>query len=310
MQVATAALKSVRGEPSAPNGQGHDAVKPNGATPPGKVEAKAKPEPDGGAPPDMATDEELATLSDKAKARFQDLTSKLRVADERVKEFQGPAEQFGKITAFMDQFGLTTEDMVIAYEITARMKHDPVSALEKLTPIYQELQRRAGAVIPDDLKEKIRTGFIDEATAREVAKTRAEKQLADARLQRAQEVHGRETMVSRNATIQQAVADWDTQQVSKDPDFERKRPLVEHTARSIMAKEGRATTPDAAIEVLQRALKAVDENIARFRPQPQPTPRTPASAGNPATSQVATEPKSLREAAFQGLRGTYNFGGT
>src|SRR5262249_27911944 len=176
----------------------------NGATPP-KPEAPKAEVKDGAAPPEMATDEEIATLSDKAKARFQDLTSKLRVADERVKEFQGPAEQFGKIMGFMDQFGLTTEDMVIAYEITARMKHDPVSALEKLTPIYQELQRRAGAVIPDDLKEKIRTGFIDEATAREVAKTRAEKAMSDDRLRRANEQHGRETMVSRNGLIQQAV---------------------------------------------------------------------------------------------------------
>src|SRR5262249_26359418 len=110
--------------------------------------------------------------------------------------------------------------------------------------------------------------------------------------------------------IQQAVADWDTQQVSKDPDFERKRPLVEHTARSIMAKEGRAATPDAAIEVLERALKAVNGHVAAFQPKPQATPRTPPRPGNPATSQVAAEPKSLAEAAMQGLRGTYKFGRT
>lgn len=311
MEVATAALKrTAEGSPSAPDGQvKKDAVaaavteaaagKPNGATPPGQKPGEAA---------ELATDEEISTLSTKAQARFHDLTSKLRSADEQVGQLRGPAEQYGKITAFMDQFALTTDDMVVAYDITARMKHDPVSAFEKLTPIYNELARRAGAVLPDDLKEKVRTGFIDEKTARELAKTRAEKDIGTERLKRAEELRGRETMVSMNSTIQSAVADWDTQQVSKDPDFERKRPLVEHTARSIMAKEGRAKNPDAAVDVLQRALKMVNDNLVHFTPRPQATPRLPSSAGNPATSQVAAEPKSLAEAALQGLRGTYKFG--
>jgi hypothetical protein len=309
MGVATAALAKSRGEPSAPlNGQGQavaGATAPaEGAASPGEPSTDAEP---GEAAPEMATDEEIATLSDKAKARFQDLTHKLRAADEQITELKGPADQYGKIMQFMDQFGLTTDDMVIAYEITARMKHDPVSAFEKLTPIYQKLAERAGYVIPDDLVQKIKTGFIDEATARDVARTRAEKLLADERIKRAEELRGRETMVSLNTTIQQAVADWDTTQISKDPDFERKRPLVEHAARSIMAKEGRAKDPDAAINVLQRALKAVNDGIAHFRPPVAPTPRMPNGAGNPATSQVAAEPKSLAEAAMQGLKGTYNF---
>jgi len=306
MEAARAAIAKPAGSPSAP-------AIPTGQAAPGAVSATAKangaaPPVKDGAVPEMATDEEIATLSTKAQARFHDLTSKLRSADEQAAGFKAPAEQYHKITAFMDQFNLTTDDMVMAYDIVARMKNDPVSAFQKLTPLYQELARRAGAMIPDDLKEKVTQGFMDEKTAREVAKTRADKTLADERLKRAEERHGRDTMVSTNANIQQAVADWDTQQVSKDPDFERKRPLVEHTARSIMAKEGRAKDPDAAVDVLARALKAVNDNLTHFTPKPQATPRVPASAGNPATSSVAVEPKSLREAAMQGLKGTYKFG--
>jgi hypothetical protein len=235
------------------------------------------------------------------------MEQKLKDAAAAQESLKGPAEQYGKIEAFMHKFELTTDDMVMAYDIVARMKHDPVSAFEKLTPIYQELARRAGIVIPDDLRQRVQQGLIDEKSARELAQARAHKQLAEDKAKRADGNLTQATLTQRNVTIQNAVADWDTAQASKDPDFERLRPMVEDAARAIMAKEGKATDPDAALVVLDRALKMVKDRLQPFRTPPTATPRVPTAAGNPATGQVAAEPKSLLDAVRQAAAGTYRF---
>lgn len=236
------------------------------------------------------------------------MEAKLSEADAAIKELQPDADQYQKIQGYMEKFSLTTDDMVMAYDIVARLRNDPQSAFERLTPIYRKLCEMVGATLPDDLRERISQGFLDEKSARELAKARAAERLATDRAMREREGATKQSQTHVNVSIQQAVADWDTHHTSNDPDFERLRPLVEDTARSIMVREGKAKDPDAAIVMLDRALKVVKDRLAPFRTNGHsPTPRSPNGTGNPATEAVAPEPKTMAEAAMQGLKGNYRF---
>jgi hypothetical protein len=152
----------------------------------------------------------------------------------------------------------------------------------------------------------VQGGHLDEESAREIARQRAATQTAtqEASRQAAEVQRGQAAQLHQQ--VQSAVARWDAQQVSKNPDFVRLRPFVEDAARSIMAREGKARTPDQAIAVLDRALKAITDRLQPFRPADLngSTPKQPV-AGSPSTGLAAPEPKSLREAAQLGLEGRY-----
>jgi hypothetical protein len=254
-------------------------------------------------------------LSAHDQGRWRKLTEGYKTAvserDAAVKErddLRVPAEQYGKITAYMDQFGITADDMVVAYDLIARMKTDPFSALERLEPIYQELRKRAGHTLPDDLARKVDEGYMDEASARELAQARVRANLAAAESQRA---NGQVNAVAANTVVERnrsAAASWESAVIAKDPDFERKRVMVQDAARAILAQEGQPKTPEDAVRVLDRAYQRVNNALGGFAPRPGATLRQPSSASSPSPNNVApAPPKSLREAAQQGLEGRYRF---
>src|SRR5882672_1803592 len=311
MKVATAAVtKTATERPSAPSDQGNGKAAPapsgpgNGtAAPTAQVTQAKKP---GGESKDGAAADEPPPFNDHP--RWKKLTADYQTASKQVEELRAPAEQYGKITAYMDQFGITADDMVVAYDLIARMKTDPLSALERLEPIYRELQKRAGHTLPDDLAEKVDQGFMDEQSARELAQARVRARLSDEAASRASkttEATVASTAVERNRG---AAATWESSIIARDPDFERKRPMVQDAARAILAQEGQPRTPEAAVSVLDRAYKRVNDVLAGYAPRPAATPRQPSSASSPSPNNVAPPPpKNLREAAQQGLEGRYRF---
>lgn len=313
MKVATAAVKqTATGQPSAPS-QGNGKLEPapaagaSGAAPSGTEVAaaegrdpKAKDETK---PGDAA--EEPPPFNDHP--RWKKVTGQLADVTRERDDLRVPAEQYGKVLEYMDTFGITTDDMVVAYDLIARMKTDPFSALERLTPIYEELQRRAGATLPDDLAKRVDEGYLDENSARELAQARVRAKLSDDAAARAttrvEQTHVG-TMVERNRG---AAASWEAQVIAKDPDFERKRPAVQDAAKAILAAEGQPRTPEDAVKVLERAYARVNHFVNGYAPKPSATPRTPSSAASSSTSVAPPPPKTLREAAAQGLTGTYRF---
>src|SRR5262249_50837364 len=147
MKVATAAVKATREQPSAPSDQGNGKAAPapgdraNGAAAPtGQVTQAAglRHGKAGGERKDRAAHADQQPppmLSAHDQGRWKKLTDGYKTAiserDAAFKErddLRGPAEQYGKITAYMDQFGITADDMVVAYDLIARMKTDPFSA--------------------------------------------------------------------------------------------------------------------------------------------------------------------------------------
>ena len=65
--------------------------------------------------------------------------------------------------------------MADGMKIMALVKNNPIEAFDALKPVVDSLALQAGKVLPDDLKSKVDDGYMDQETANELAKTRAEK---------------------------------------------------------------------------------------------------------------------------------------
>lgn len=217
------------------------------------------------------------------------------------------AEQYEKIQSYMDQFHLTSDQVALGFDVMAKLNTNPQLAYAALKPIMDELETRLGVKLPAELQQRVEQGLVDPKTAAELARTRGLNQFTEEELERQREAQTRQQQAQVVGSIQRAVATWEQQKAEKDPDFARKLEMVEDTARSIMAKEGKATTPQAAIAVLDRALQLVEGRLNPFRANGPATAKQPASTGAPVTTAAPAAPTNLREAALQGLNGSYRF---
>lgn len=273
---------------------------PNGSDP------ASGDQPDSGADPNA--DDETKPPPFNEHPRWKKLTRDFEAATAQVKALAPRAQQYDKITSYMDTFELSADDVAVAYDITAKLKHNPQLAFQALKPIWDELCARVGEVLPADLQARVQNGFLSADDAKELARARAATQTATQLANREVQLSQRGEVTRMGQAVQSAVARWDAQQVAKSADFVRLRPFVEGAARSIMAKEGMASTPDEAVLVLDRAFKQVTEGLQPLRPAASgpngSTPRQPV-AGAVTTAAAAPEPKSLREAAQLGLEGRY-----
>jgi hypothetical protein len=305
LDAAKAALKKLEkpGDPSAPATQGQPSI-PAATKPDGAADDKAKAEAEGENDFPEIDEKLLSHNAQQMLGRWKVGVDKLR---KKLAAAEPAAAEYGQIQAYMDAYQLTPENVAAAYDFLAKLQTNPLAAYETLKPVWEHLCEQVGEVLPDDIQKRRDQGYIDEATAKELARVRAEKAIADTTAKRAGDQVARAANMQTNMAIQKAIATWDTDHTARDPDFNRKRPLIEDTAARIMAKEGQAQTPDAALSVLNRALKLVDERIAGFRTAPVATPRLPVGASAGPTLTAAPEPKSLKEAAQQALEGRYRF---
>src|SRR5262245_46975829 len=121
MAAATAAVAKAKGEPS-----------PQQDTLAGAANGTAKAD-EVAAAKDKSNATVKAEVDDESKPppfndhpRWKKLQRDFTTATGQVKALTPRAEQYDKITAYMDQFGLTSEDVAMAYDILAKMKTNPI----------------------------------------------------------------------------------------------------------------------------------------------------------------------------------------
>jgi hypothetical protein len=259
-------------------------------------EGKSEAEAEEGA--DKAKSEEDA--EDDSKLPFHNHPRWKEVVAER-NELRPDAERYRNIAGFMEANSLTGEEVADGFDIMAKLKSgDPEqlsAALEWLEPRVNFLREQLGLTLPEDLRDKVEAGLIDEDTAKEVARTRATSTLASERL-KARETADSEAEAARQraATAQAmatAVEGWEQRIRTTDPDYARKAELVETTCRAIVQREGKApTTPEEAVALADRALAEVNRQFTAALPPPRAVKPTPQGSSTP----TVAEPKTLREA--------------
>jgi hypothetical protein len=218
---------------------------------------------------------------------------------------KAPAEQHGHIMAFMQEHGLTPEEVTEGYEVMAMLKSSDPDTLGKAREYFvknlQALDGMLGFTLPEDLQERVESGFLDEEGARELATARAAKSLRDSR---AEALAADEAAASKDREVRDAaqaitasVASWEDRIKTADPDYAKKAKLIEDRALRIMQSEGPARNPAEAVALVERAHKEITAEFRAVLPKPRSILPNPPSVNTTATAA----PASMKEAMIQAL---------
>lgn len=222
------------------------------------------------------------------------------VIDQR-NSFRDRAEQYDKITDFLNTNNLSAEEAAQGFQIMAMMKSDPKAALDALSPFVQQLGLQAGITMPDDIQSKVNDGYLDEDAARELSELRA---TAAREREMRQQVEGRQQQEQAKAHLHNlaaTVTDWEERTRASDPDYDLKQDEIDDRVRVLVTERGRPTTPEQAIAMAKEAYESVNERYkARFGNKRQI--RTASGGKLGGTPQA--EPTSLMEAVQNALGNT------
>lgn len=221
--------------------------------------------------------------------------------------FKPAAEQYGKITSFMQNNGLSPNEMAEGLHVMALMKTNPVAAYEQLQGYIQNLAKFTGDVLPPELKAKVDEGLTDPATAKRLAQLEAEREFSYARqveqqqqYQAQQENFARQQAADNSQQMVSAVMQWEQAERAKDPDWAQKYEMVQDRVKALLTSTP-ARTPSDAIQIAQRALTEVN---ARLRPLAGRTMPLRNAASSLSSASATPAPRSLADLVRMGLQGS------
>lgn len=288
-----AALKP-KPEGSSPSQASQD-VKP-GAEVPSEDEDK---EPEGDPTP-----EELARYHSRTRKRMAKLMGERNEARDEVEKLRPDADVGRRITGFISQSGMSTDEANLLLEVGRNMKRDPLKALEQLKPYYDALQRMAGDILPQDLHAAVTKGEITEQYARQLARGRTETTVLSQRTQ-AQEAADRERKIAEQnqhhaGAVAASISTWEANQAKTDPDWTLKQGRIGELIELEVRRSGYPKTVQAAVDLAEKAKAKVTAELAQFAPRKVAvTPLNPASAARVG----AVKPNSALEAARLAIAG-------
>lgn len=262
------------------------------------AKAEGEPDPD----PDELTDEEAQHLKEETRRRIDQLLNQRKSLREEVKTLQTKAETADRLNNFMQQTGVTGDDFNKACEIMAAMKTgNPHKAWELLSPIVAQFQQVLGTVLPNDLQEQVRLGYITEPHAQEIARLRSQNHYSTVREQQAAE---RAEQEARQREVQSLVAvasdtanKWEQAKRTSDPDWHLKADRVHELVELHVVRNGCPRSAEDVTKMLNDIHVKVTKEIKRFQPAAHEVKPT---TGESSTRSVA-EPTSVLEAIKQRL---------
>lgn len=263
---------------------------------------------DGQDAPQAADGDEPKEAEDKAEANppFHTHPRWKEMVEER-NALKPDAENYRKITSFMSENNLAPTEVAEGFEIMALLKSGTPENLSKAREYFesrlQSLNETLGVTLPADLRERVDLGHLDEKDARDLAQARARTSLLETnqrqRDERDAEARRSDEARQVQATLVNAVNEWETRIAAKDPDYSTKKAkLVESYSRAIIQETGKVpATAEDAVKLATEAYGRANEYLRSILPRPKPV--VPNPVGN--SARVSAEPKSLGDAVRNAL---------
>lgn len=250
------------------------------------------------------TDAELAKYGPRAQRRIRGLVKEVNDLRKGSQELAPKAEFHDKVVGFIQQKGLTTEEVDFTFAMMAAVKENPRVAYDALVPIVQELQRRVGIQLPDDLQQDVNVGLITPERARELSVTRAEAARNSERAtQIEQRTQAERQQAQRTQFVQNVhgtIANWENQNRAKDPDWSLKsNRIAEKLELAFVRNQANIRSPQDAYALAEQVRQEVDKEFATFRPRPKPV--APVMAGGSSSQRSAAAPNSMLDVVKQAL---------
>ncbi len=278
------------------NGEGSAA---NGAN----VEAEGDDPEDDGEPLGELTGEELSRYTSKTRKRIKGLIAERDQYKGEAQSLQSDAAVTQKLIGFMDEKGITSEDVNAAFNIMALMRSDPAKAYEALTPIVLELQSQLGITLPNDLQDRVNLGYITREDAQALARARANEQRATRQAaevtQRSQQRDEQQVVSQHVSAVSAKITEWETTWSKSDPDYKRKQPFVQDAIEKDILRNGFPRTVQDAIARAESAKKMVEDRMRSLVPSQRREIRPETGAVSPGGQ---AKPKTMEEAMAAALR--------
>jgi len=214
--------------------------------------------------------------------RFQEVLTKLKTAET-------DAVRYRNVENFIAEQGLGAEEAADLLRIGGLMKTNPAEAWRLMRPTVEKVLKAAGEILPDDLKQRVQAGQLDQETAAEISRNRATLQSVEARQQFERERVDARDQENRSSQIQGAVSSWEADRKLKDPNFAAKMPALSREVVWLQSQEGKPTDPLAVQQQLQRAYDTVSASFVPV-PTPRPKPAIRPVTGGQVASAVRPEP--------------------
>jgi|13_taG_2_1085334.scaffolds.fasta_scaffold06908_2 hypothetical protein len=213
-------------------------------------------------------------------------------------EYKKSADEYDKITGFLSANDLSAEEAAQGFQIMALMKNDPKGALDALYPYVKNLSLATGQTLPDDIRNKVDDGYLDEDAARELSVARSENQRLQQQMEQTSQRQAAQQQTEQLNQLAATVTDWETQTRQSDPDYDLKEAEIDDRVRVLVAERGRPQTPQQAVEMAREAYDAVNQRFAqRFgNKRPMKTASGGKLGGTP-----TPEPNTLMEAVQAAL---------
>jgi hypothetical protein len=278
------------------------------ASPETPAEPSAEP-----ADPAATDEDDNEPLPDNASPLLKKKISKLlkdrQELRAQVKQFESmrPVAEIGhQLQTFAQQNDLSADDVGTVMQIAALLRHGDYEAFYRvISPYVRTAQEYLGIALPNDLRERVQQGHMTEQTAREFARTRMDKQKVELTYQTEQAQHATQTLASTQDQVTRSVSAYEQRLAASDPDYKAKAASVRRMAQAMLfEKGGTITSVDEALAITKAAYDEVNATIRRQQPAPRATGHIPN--GNGSTRSARAEPKSLMEAALQGLERARN----
>lgn len=208
------------------------------------------------------------------------------------------AEQYDRIKNFMTVNDLKPDEVVEGFRIMSLMKNDPGEAYKALREKLGNLADTAGFRVPKDIKQRVDDGYIDEATAKELSRTRAELNRERGIRQQMQDNQQR---ISRQQTadmMKQSVREWEEKIMQQDPDYSFKQDEILDRVEAVVAREGRPANSEAGIRIMNDAYQTVTERHRQRSPAAKPLKSV---QGGKLSGSPTPQPKSLLDVIEQEL---------
>lgn len=215
--------------------------------------------------------------------------------------YRTDAERYGNVLGFMEEHRISAEEVATGFTVMAQLKNDPAKFLETIKPYVEAAQRAVGELLPDDLRQKVDNGAIDEESARELARTRAAAAAATEGQKRAETQVADTTRATAAQQMGSAVSTWEIGIQSRDPDYPRKQEEVQDRALALMRVKGAPKTPEEAVALVKQAYQEVNRRLAARIPRDRRD--NPQPSGSSAAADVRPEPKSLLDVVKMAAKG-------
>ncbi len=280
---------------------------------------------------DLELSEEETKGTDPKARRIRNLVGKVKEAHDQVRTLTPVAERMARIDKFVEENGLSKENMNTLFEGAVKLKkggltdedfrtgvemmvavnNDPQRAFELLMPLMETLAALTGEVLSPELAEQVTAGQITEEAAREISRARAGRVIQTTQQTEAQKRAQAEQQQSAQAQLQKqgdavatGITQWENQWKRSDPDYAIKSSLWRDKMDAYIAKVTLKQEPipadaKAIVAIAEKLKKEVETTLMKIRPSKKPINPTPHGVGTSTGSKAA--PFSLKEAIGQAL---------